>query len=253
MTIDVFANLFLSNGDNPTVSAMVQTDDGEIKFSPVSVKFSLKMEIINGLIIVHFTPVSDEHNFWDSWDNIFELAKIIIDPIILTRALHLGQGLLYTITLGRAEDGSTFKPNPDTASEPNFDLTTSQQADPIVRLLVNNFRFKFAVRDFNMGLLDRKDCALYFYREIETLARIIGGENKEGQAEWDKFFDKIVASEDEKGQLKNKDKDSTIRYSADKLRHGKAPGQRHPQEWEDMKKTAKSILVKSAKYLIDNP
>ena len=91
MTIDVFANLFLSNGDNPTVSAMVQTDDGEIKFSPVSVKFSLKMEIINGLIIVHFTPVSDEHNFWDSWDNIFELAKIIIDPIILTRALQVNE------------------------------------------------------------------------------------------------------------------------------------------------------------------
>jgi hypothetical protein len=253
MTIDIFADLFLSNGEKPLMSAIVKTDNGEIKFSPTSVKFSLKLEIINGLIILHFTPVYEGHDFWDHWDNIFELAKIVIDPIVLARALHLGQGLLYIIKLGRAEDGSIIKPNPDTASEPKFDLTTSQQADPILRLLANDFRFKFAVRDFNMGLLDRKDCAFYFYREIETLARLIAGENKEEKVEWDDFFKKIGASEDEKGQLKDRKNTSTIRYSADKLRHGNTPGSCSQQEWEDMKRAAKSILIKSTQYLVANP
>jgi hypothetical protein len=250
MTIDVFADLFLSNGEEPKMSAIMRSENVEIKFSSGSVKYNIKLEIINGLIISHFTPIFENHDFWDHWDNIFELTKITIDPIVLTRALHLGQGLLYNIRYGRAENGSIIARNPDTANEPKFDLTSNEQAEPVVRLIANNFRLKFALRDFNMGLLDRKDCAFHFYREIETLARVIGGENKDDKPEWDIFYEKIGASDDEKDQIKDNKKIGTIRYSADKLRHGNAPGSRSPQEWEYMKKTAKSLLLKSIQYLI---
>ncbi len=253
MAIDVFAELFLSNGEKPIMSAIIQSDNVEIKFSAGTVKYNIKLEIINGLIIAHFTPIFVNHDFWTHWDNIFELTKITVDPIVLARALHLGQGLLYNIRYGRAEDGSVVVYTPDTATDPKIDLTSTLQAEPIIRLIANNFRIKFAVRDFNLGLIDRKDCAFYFYRQIETLAKIIGGENKDGKAEqknWDDFYNKVRASEEEKSQLKDNETKGTIRYSANKLRHGNAPGSISPQEYEIMKKTAKSLLIKSMEYLI---
>jgi hypothetical protein len=249
MTIDVFADLFLSNGEEPKMSAIMQSENGEIKFSSGNVKYGIKLEITNGLIISHFTPIYEGHDFWDHWDNIFELTKITIDPIVLTRALHLGQGLIYNIRYGRAENGSIVMYNPDSANEPKFDLTSSKQADPVIRLIANNYRVKFAVRDFNMGLLDRKDSAFYFYREAEALAKVIGGEDDKGDTKWDEFYSKINASEDEIKQLKNKTESDTIRYCADRLRHGKAPGSISPETWEIMKRTAKSLLIKSIEYL----
>jgi hypothetical protein len=252
MAIDIFADLFLSNGEKPTLSVMASGSKTSIDFGTLTVDYGFKLEIANGLITVHFTPEATECDFWEHWDNVFELAKMLIDPIMLARALHLGQGLLYNITSGKAADGKLVRRMPDMASEPKFDLSSSKQADPIIRLLANNSGFKWAARDFNMGLIDRKDCTFYFYREVETLAKIIGGENKDEKPRWDEFYRKIGASEEEIDQVRNGKKKGTIRYCADKLRHGTPPGSISLQKWEDAKRTAKSLLKKSAHYLITN-
>jgi len=251
MTFNVFADLILSNGERPTTNTTVRLDNGLVKFNFGEVKFSVNLKIMNGTIELNFTPLSNDYKFWDNWDNIFELAKIIIDPIVLTSTLHLGQGLIYIINRGSMESADIVTPNIDTAKEPQFDLTVSRNAESVAALIASNFRLKFAVRDFNDGLLDRKDCAFYFYREIETLAKLIG-EIDGKKTNWCEFYKNVGASEEEISQLIDKTKFGTIRYSADKLRHGVAPGSIDRSNWEDMKKVAKALLIKSIKYLLDS-
>ena len=73
----------------------------------------------------------------------------------------------------------------------------SFRVEDVSKLLGIIPELRYAVRDFNQGLLDRENCPFLFHRATETLAKLICSREELSKKDWDDFYQKLGVSETE--------------------------------------------------------
>jgi len=133
----------------------------------------------------------------DPVDEIFRLSRHIIDSTILAQVVLKGTGLSYTLSHYR-KDNEVFLATPDQVPT-REELRIS--VDDLIVLMGRKPELRYALLDFNMGLIYREDCPIHFYRSIETLARIVTGLDKIDGSVWNDFHAKLGTSRDDLDEL----------------------------------------------------
>lgn len=177
----------LSNGQTPSIYVKLP---GAIRLHEQEIDY--ECIIIGGNITVIFPVGICE----DILDEIFRITRHIIDNAILALAINYGIGLLYTLDFCRTSCGDVVQALPDQV--PKEDATETLAYYDIYKLMGVRPDLRYAIRDYNQGLIQREDCPIFFYRAIETMAKIVC--NKESditKADWDNYHKKIGTSFDE--------------------------------------------------------
>ena len=153
----------------------------------------------------------------------------------------------YFIRSCKKEDGTTFQFPVWTSIrelvKPAYDNNKLAGSNGLGR----NLRLRAAIKDFNWGLLDRDSAPFFFYREIETLAKIVlklDLEFLEKPEQWEEFYNKIGATDKEKDYVKNILKTQYANYA----RHGTYPYYK-AEELGNMLRVARVFLMRTLKYL----
>jgi hypothetical protein len=134
-------------------------------------------------------------------DEVLRIAGYIIDNLVLTKTVIEGVGASYTIENYWKDTGFVSRISPDQAPSAE---TTALEEEKVYDLISQNSQLRYAVRDFNQGLIYCQDCPYLFYRAIETLARLVCG--KDGfqnlsKKDWRVFHKKIGTKYDDLKEL----------------------------------------------------
>jgi hypothetical protein len=175
---------------------------------------------------------------------IFLIAKNILDRVNTSLVLTYGSGLIFIIEncilctgekidydLNGAFGASTFK-----------GLDSKASFEVFIKLIMENYQFYLALRDINFGLIDHDECPFFFYRAIESMAKLVC--NKEGKltkSDWNEFHKKLATSKNDLELLKSK---------ADSFRHAEREffdASDHSAMW----KTVHLFLTKIINYLVE--
>lgn len=121
-------------------------------------------------------------------DEIFRSSRHLLDNTVLSRVVTEGIGLLCTLDYCVTSGGGVVPANPDSA--PDVDVEIDRET--VTRLVGTIPSLRYAVRDFNQGLLHREDCPIYFYRAIEALAKVVcKREDRLGKRDWKDYHSQI--------------------------------------------------------------
>jgi len=176
----VSASVSLSNGETPGI---VHEASGTVLIDGQTVEFVCRL--VGGGATV------DLHSLGNlSADDARRVARAVLEHGLLARVIEEGVGL--SVTFGWViREGETAERTSNDHS-PAVDVPYS--AERVQALMGMAPLFRFAVRDFNSGLLDREDAPLYFYRAIETLAKAVTGLDETNREVWDEFHRKLGTS-----------------------------------------------------------
>jgi len=229
MSTVVCGTLRLTNGQAPSIF-----DDlsGTAKVGNVDVAY--RCTIFGGHIVVEYTGGLQEEEI----DEVFRVTRHLVDNRVLCRVLIEGIGLSYTLEYCRKPPGEIILAAPDQApqvEELEADVKT------FFNLMGSKADLRYAIRDFNQGLIDRESCPFLFYRAIETCARVVSGTAGKLTSEaWKGFHSKIGTG---RGDMK------LLEEFDDKHRHGIHEYFTREQHLS-MMWTARHFLLKTVSYLL---
>lgn len=228
MNTIVNAKLILPNGQIPCIKTNLSSQLGE---------FQYQCRIDVGCIVLEIVNEIDENI-------IFPIAKNILDRVVVSLVLTYGAGLICIIencilctgekidyNLNGAFGASTFK-----------GLDSKASFEVVIDLIMENYQFYLALRDINFGLIDHDECPFFFYRAIESMAKLVcKKEEKLTATNWTCFHEKLKTSKDDLKLLKLK---------GDSFRHAERnsfDASDHSAMW----KTVHLFLTKTINYLVE--
>lgn len=195
----VFGSLRLSNGQKPGFVIEIPLLKGQLEDTS---SFSCICKILGGVILVEFTEGFQEEKI--IVDEVFRITRHIIDNLILSQVAIEGIGVSYTLEFCKIYTGEVIYAQPDLAPQ-IADIQLNYQ--DLFELIGRKFEIRYAIRDFNQGLIDRENCPFLFHRAIETLAKVVCNQSELSKKDWDKFTNVIGSTSDEVEellQMKNK-------------------------------------------------
>lgn len=179
----VSGTLRQSNGEFPPL--FINASDGKVQLGTGT--SPCEITILGGHIIVRIDSVPEDMPD----DEVFRITRHIVDAAVLTQTVRQGVGLSYTVENLWRGTGDVMRAVPD--SVPRTETININDKE-VGNLIGANTLLRYAVRDFNQGLVYREDCPLLFYRAIETLAKLVCNKNdseKLSQKDWDIFHKQI--------------------------------------------------------------
>jgi hypothetical protein len=227
----ICGTLRLSNGQVPDIfidwPGKIKTDkDDEIGF---------RCKILSGHIIVeYFHSLKDE-----DIDEVFRMTRHLVDYTILTKILFERIGLLYTLETCKRDTGEIVNAIPDRA--PAVEDIQISFSD-VLNLIGADHRLRYALKDFNQGLITREDCPFYFYRSIETLAKAVCKKDKINRKDWNEFHLKVGTTK--------KDMDLLLSFNLEH-RHGTHLEFNKDQHLK-MMKTVNYFITSTLRYFLKN-
>ena len=181
----VCGTISLSNRQPPDIYTM---SSGRLPLEEGDKRF--KCTILGGSIVVEYpdgAPTDDE-------DDIFRVTRHLVDNTILSTVVTDGIGLSCMLDYCLTDSGEVVLAPYDKAPaiEPQVDRATATDLMGVVPNL------RYAIRDFNQGLLHREDSPLYFYCAIEALARIISKSDSElTSGDWSRLHESLGTSREQ--------------------------------------------------------
>jgi hypothetical protein len=231
MSTSVSGSLRLLNGQVPNLNFEL---NGILKIEKEDVEWQCR--ILGGHFIVEFPNWPTKHQ---DDDEIFRVAQTLIDNMILCPIVDEGVGLSYTLEHCKKWNGEIILKKPDQAPQIE-DIQIDR--DRIFNLIGGQPELRYAIRDFNQGLLDRENCPILFYRAIETLAKLFTNKEKLEAKDWNTFHLKLHT---ERSDME------TLKRIADNHRHGT-----HIYFTKDehliMMRTVRYFLMKSIAFLLSS-
>jgi len=228
----VSGTLRLSNGDLPgyfsSVSERVRLVTGDL---------SCEGTILGGHIFVRIEGLQED--MLD--DEVLRIAGYIMDNLVLTQAVTEGVGAWYTIENYWKDSGLVLRAVPEKA--PPVEALGAGGKD-LFTLLNNNAQLRFAVRDFNEGMVYSQDSPYLFYRAVETLARLVCGRDdfqNLTKKDWRLFHRMVGTTYDDLKELHN---------FARRQRHGPHAYLTRSQ-CVSMMRAARLFLTRTIQYLRD--
>ncbi|MDE2589110.1 MAG: hypothetical protein KGL95_05545 [Patescibacteria group bacterium] len=178
MATIVVGSLILSNGQSPHIFIEVE---GYAVVNNEKTEYVSK--IIGSHIIIEFPNSLKNEN---ETDDIFRISRHIIDNMILSQTVIVGSGLSYTVEYCKKSNVEMILATPDHAPDDKIKIP---DLPDIYQIIGENSEIRYAIRDFNSGLIDRENCPLYFYRCIESLAKSITKkeDNNLESKDWEQF------------------------------------------------------------------
>jgi len=190
----VSGTLRLSSGELPgyffSSSDSVRLTEGEL---------SCDGTIIGGHIYVKIDGL--QKDMLD--DEVLRVAGHIMDNMVLTRAVMEGIGASYSIENYWKEDNLVLHVIPEKA--PPVEALGHDEKE-VYTLISNNAQLRYAIRDFNQGMVYCQDSPYLFYRAIETMARLTCGKDdfqNLGKRDWRLFHKRIGTTYDDLKELHN--------------------------------------------------
>ncbi len=230
----VSGTLRLSNGELPnyfsTLSENVRLVTGDL---------SCEGTILGGHIFVKIEGLQEE--MLD--DEVLRIAGYIMDNLALTQTVTEGVGASYTQENYWKDSGLVLRVMPDQAPAVGAFGYDSRQ---LFALITRNAQLRYAVRDFNQGLVYSQDCPYLFYRTVETLARFVCQKDdfqSLGKKDWKLFHKRIATTYDDLKELHN---------FAKRQHHG-AYAYFTKNQYLAMVSTARLFLSRTIQYLLEEP
>ena len=212
MTLVINGSIFLQNGYVP---ADIGSGEGETEAvrndAGIQTRVPYLWKVVeNGDFIIELQNLDNladsiSDNMKDTQD-LIRMAVNIIESALLLNVVRNGAGLLYIIKSLKKPDGTLIE----------FPAATQIRENPEVPFDLNkligptglgrNLRLRGAIKDFNWGLLDRDSAPFFFYRQIETLAKIVLKLELEflnSRQQWEDYYKKIGASQKERDFFEN--------------------------------------------------
>ncbi len=184
----------LSNGELPnyfsTLSESIRLVTGDL---------SCEGTILGGHIFVKIEGLQEE--MLD--DEVLRIAGYIMDNLALTQTVTEGVGASYTLENYWKDSGLVLRVMPDQAPAVGAFGYDSRQ---LFALITRNAQLRYAVRDFNQGLVYPQDCPYLFYRTVETLARLVCEKDdfqSLGKKDWKLFHKRVATTYDDLKELHN--------------------------------------------------
>ena len=158
---------------------------------------------------------------------------------MLTRTVLEGVGASYSLESYWKEAGFISRILPHQAPSVT---TVATKEEEVYDLISGNSQLRYAVRDFNQGLIYSQDCPYLFYRAIETLARLVCGKDDfQGltRKDWKVFHKRIGTTYDDLKEL----------HTFTKRRHHEP--QAHFNKWQhlEMMRIARLFIMRTIEYL----
>lgn len=227
----VSGSLRASNGDLPNF--LIDASEGKVQLGTGT--SPCEITILGGHIMVRIDSVPADI----SDDELFRITRHIVDATVLTQTVRQGVGLSYTVeSLWRGTD-DVVHAVPD--SVPRAEPININDKE-VGNLIGGHTPLRYAVRDFNQGLVYREDCPFLFYRAIETLARVVcnKSDGKLSGKDWNTFHKQIGTKRGDMKEL------HTIEKSH---RHGTHTYFTRDQHLT-MMKTVDLFLIKTIRFLL---
>ncbi len=190
----VSGTLRLSNGELPnyfsTLSESVRLVTGDL---------SCEGTILGGHIFVKIEGLQEE--MLD--DEVLRIAGYIMENLARTQTVTEGVGATYTLENDWKDSGLVLRVMPDQAPAVGAFGYDSRQ---LFSLITRNAQLRYAIRDFNQGLVYPQDCPYLFYRTVETLARFVCQKDdfqSLGKKDWKLFHKRIATTYDDLKELHN--------------------------------------------------
>ncbi len=190
----VSGTLRLSNGELPnyfsTLSEKVRLVTGDL---------SCEGTILGGHIFVKIEGLQEE--MLD--DEVLRIAGYIMDNLALTQTVTESVGTCYSVENYWKDSGLVLRVMPD---QPPAAGAFGYDARQLFNLITRNAQLRYAVRDFNQGLVYPQDCPYLFYRAVETLARFVCQKDdfqNLGKKDWKLFHKQIATTQDDLKELHN--------------------------------------------------
>ncbi len=178
----VSGTLRLANGQPPHVpcfqaSGRAAAPDGEVTYQCTILGGHILVEL-SGSVLERDQPV----------DHIVDFVRDLIDALVLTEVAMHGVGMHSTIEYCRKYNGEVSLAGVDRS--PHLAVVPAD-AKGILDLIGPMPRLRWALRDYNQGLVDRKDCPFFFYRAIETFAKVVTNKDDLSGEDWAEFHSKL--------------------------------------------------------------
>jgi len=173
-------------------------------------------------------------------EEVLRIAGYIIDNLVLTKTVTEGVGASYTVENYWKDTGFVSHISPDQAPPVQAaDIAEEKVYD----LVSQNSQLRYAVRDFNHGLIHSQDCPYLFYRAIETFARLVCGKDdfqNLSKKDWKTFHKKVGTKYDDLKELHN----------FARRRHHEPQAHFTGHQHLAMMKAARLFLMRTIEYLL---
>ena len=190
----VSGTMRLSNGELPgyfsSMSESIRLVTGEL---------SCEGTILGGHVFVRIEGLQED--MLD--DEVLRIAGYIMDNLALTQTVTAGVGTSYTIENYWKDAGLVLSVMPENAP-PVEDLGHDEKE--LFGLISDSAQLRYAIRDFNQGMVYCQDSPYLFYRAIETLARLVCEKDdfqNIGKKDWNSFHRQVGTTYDELKELHN--------------------------------------------------
>src|SRR5271157_1872410 len=190
----VFGEIRFSNGQLINTPKPWEVRGSAKKEKTDATQFDYRLNITNGMAVIEYSGMQVASDDYQKIDNLCMYSRNILEIAILANAITEGIGFQYTLTYCRTSDGKLIVARPDQAPK---DEALNIGSARLYDMLDGNSQIRFALRDFNSGLIDRENCPFLFYRTIESLAKAIVGKDALGDADWNEYHTKIGSSKKE--------------------------------------------------------
>ncbi len=192
MSTIISGSLRLSNGQSP--SLCIDVPRIEIPQED-STQWISSCKILGGSLLIEFIEFTEKLPEKDiPIDELLRVAKHIVDGLILSQVAVEGIGLSYSLDFYKTCTGEVLSVPFDFISQLE---SISFRAEDVSNLLGIIPELRYAIRDFNQGLLDRENCPFLFHRTTETLAKLICNREELSKKDWDNFYRKLGVNKTE--------------------------------------------------------
>ena len=156
MTTVVSGTLSYSDGSTPDV----YYQSGDFSFEGLE-NGTARLKILGKHILVELRGCFLEE--LPDVDKIFRVAINVVESVILGFPIIYGCGFVYVLEKCRTHNRKLFNRPLDSVS---LEEPLTFEINDLVPLVGKNSRLRWALRDFNQGLINREDCPFLFYRAI---------------------------------------------------------------------------------------
>ncbi len=192
MRATVAGSMFLSNGHDTPLHMDADLDARLVGNVQVHCHFKL----MGGHFVCDLDGIPDVMGTED----VLRAARHLMDTVVLSQVVTDRVGIHYTVEYCNIEGRGMVTPTTDTAPAiPALAFANIQDVFDIVGR--HGDSLKYALRDYNQGLLDRENCPILFYRCIETLALLITGADDINDKTWASFHQALGSDKNELATL----------------------------------------------------
>lgn len=132
--------------------------------------------------------------------DVLQTSRHLIDTVVLSQVVADRLGLHYTVEYCTIAGRGMVPTAPDVAPAlPALAFDHLQEIFDIVGKYGDGL--KYALRDYNAGLLDRENAPVLFYRCIETLALLVTGRDDVDDRTWAAFHQALGTSKNDLSAL----------------------------------------------------